>query len=123
MALFDTTMAALAKTLTGVVGSAAIIRRTIADYDELRDKDISSFSIDYPVKTSPPARYSAYEVSNSSVLATDLKVIVARLDAPGEVIDPVTDAVLIAGVVYHIVSVGNLSSGDATAAFVLQLRG
>jgi hypothetical protein len=115
-------MANLAKTLTGVLGANLQLVRTLSTYDELSGKDLTSATTTYTLKASPPAKFTRNEVNGTTVLGDDLKVIVARLDAPGGTIDSTTDTIIIDGKTYRIISVGLVKSGDSVAAFTLQLR-
>lgn len=123
MGLLDGPMGKVASTLIGALGASAVLQRTIKDYDELEGVDVAKATTSYNVKVSPPSPFNRFEVNGSTVLADDLKCIIASSQAPGGFIDPKTDTLTIAGATYRIAGVQPIQSGDNSAAFQLTLRG
>ncbi len=79
------------------------------------------------VKVSPPSRFTEREVNGTSILATDLKVLVATkaIEAAGLDLRPGTDITIhceIDGVIFQAMPIKPIVPGDKRAVLSLRLR-
>lgn len=123
MGILDGPMRNIASTLIGVLSdtTSTITRTTEANYNPETGEADPPVTTTYSVKTSPPEAFKTLEIDGTNVLKGDFKVIVAARDLTIEP-SPQTDTLTRASVVYKIIAVEPIVSGDQVAAYQLQCR-
>jgi len=123
MGALDTVFSEVASNLISafVTNTSTLTRAAVTTYTPITGVRAAASPVLYTIKTSPPEAYMISEINNTSILKEDLKVMVATKGLT-IVPDLETDTITRSGVVYRIVSVTPLSSGDSVAAYELQLR-
>ena len=121
MGALDASFAALVPTLLGAFSSnPATVTRTTTAFDPAADSTVST-SITAEVITSPPEGYSLRVTDGRTVMAGDRKVMTGTswgaLGAP-----KVGDEISRGEMVGTVVSISPINSGDAIAAYELQVR-
>lgn len=123
MTTFDVKMGALAARLVTKYGKEiSFADRESRVYDPATGKtEFPSIALT-PVKSSPPFAYDAKWVDGDQIAATDTYVLLARELLPAGFTPTNGMDVVIDTVVFRVMSIGKLYSGDLVAAYQVQLR-
>ena len=122
MSLLDSPMRSVAKTLINLFGGSVTIQRRVpGTYDPIAGTEGAETTTTHPVKASPPEPFATDRIDGTSILTTDLRMLLAAQSAP-VVPDPKTDSVILDGVTYKLIRTSPIKSGDLVAAWELHLR-
>jgi hypothetical protein len=123
----DGIMPAVANRMLDKMGTAATLTSvTRGVYDGTQGERGQDTIVDIPVKVSPPQNFKkAMPDTGTDVKATDGLVYMGTTAIDGSAIPeprPEHDSVTLYGVIYRLMWVGPMYSGDLVAAYALQIR-
>lgn len=127
MSLLDDPLRSVARTLIGVLGTAAcVFTRTVRTYTPSTDTKSESTTT-ASLKMTPPQPIAEHRINGTSILATDLTTLVAALDVVAASFSLDMDSqtsikVVFDGSTYAVAAVNTVYSGNRSVYYELILR-
>lgn len=116
---FDNIFVPLAEQLIDkTFGFAVTHRREARTYDPVTGKNTTS-NTDTPILITPPAPYALRRINNTTVIEGDQW---AKMSSASGIVPASGDKFVIGSVVWQVIRVEPIVSGELTAAYTVQMR-